>query len=211
MAHCAQTNQAPVFLKNKFLLANQRISHSYFMLFFCLFVFSMFLWLTCDYLRSQPSAEQPTLKPPDNPLSSINLQPIEPPGQILNSTLSPVETSCAQLQSTTPLIQAPSKLIPISTMVPPKPIPGESEEDFLKRKREYWRIKKKEQRARKAIRDKGITPRRSSNNWRPILPAHGLQTRNKVILRINNIHVQKCRISQYHLGYCTHVNTVIVL
>lgn len=61
-------------------------------------------------------------------------------------------------------------------MVPPKPIPGESEEDFLKRKREYWRIKKKEQRARKAIRDKVITPKRASTNWRPILPAQDIPT-----------------------------------
>lgn len=118
----------------------------------------------------------PMLKPPDNPLSSINLQPIEPPSQTPNATLSPIETPCVQLQSPTHLMQCPSKLEPISTMVPPKPIPGEPEEDFLRRKREYWRIKKKEQRARKAIRDKGIIPRRSSSNWRPILPAPGLQT-----------------------------------
>ncbi len=118
----------------------------------------------------------PTLKPPDNPLSSINLQPIEPPGQTPNSTLSPIKIPCAQLQSPTHMIQPRTKLAPISTMVPPKPIPGESEEDFLRRKREYWRIKKKEQRARKAIRDKGVTPRRASNNWRPILPAQDLQT-----------------------------------
>ncbi|KAI4808378.1 hypothetical protein KUCAC02_000440 [Chaenocephalus aceratus] len=62
----------------------------------------------------------PPLKPPENPLSSINLQPIEPP-------------------------HAPSH-------------PRESEEDFLRRKREYWRVKKKEQRARKAIRGWGGNP-----------------------------------------------------
>ncbi|XP_039996922.1 uncharacterized protein si:dkey-28a3.2 isoform X2 [Xiphias gladius] len=116
----------------------------------------------------------PTLKPPDNPLSSINLQPIEPPGQTPNSTLSSMKIPCSQLQSTTHMIQPLTKLAPISTMVPPKPIPGESEEDFLRRKREYWRIKKKEQRARKAIQDKGITQRRASNSWRPILPAQDL-------------------------------------
>ncbi|XP_070849568.1 uncharacterized protein [Chaetodon trifascialis] len=119
-----------------------------------------------------------TLKPPDNPLSTINLLPIEPPGQTPNSTLSPIKIPCAQLQSLTHMIEPPSKLAPTSTMVPPKPIPGESEEDFLRRKREYWRIKKKEQRARKAIRDKGVTPRRASNNWRPILPAQDLQTQD---------------------------------
>ena len=113
----------------------------------------------------------PTLKPPDNPLSSINLQPIEPPGQTPTSTLSPIKIPCDQLQNPTHPIQPLTKLTPLSTMVPPKPIPGESDEDFLKRKREYWRIKKKEQRARKAIRDKGNIPRRASNNWRPILPA----------------------------------------
>lgn len=118
----------------------------------------------------------PTLKPPDNPLSSINLQPIEPPGQTLSPSLSPIENSCAQPQSPTHMIFDPSKLAPLSTMVPPKLFPGESQEDFLRRKREYWRIKKKEQRARKAIRDKGTSPRRASNNWRPILPAEDLQT-----------------------------------
>lgn len=121
----------------------------------------------------------PTLKPPDNPLSSINLQPIEPPCQTPNATPSPIKMPCAQLQSPTHMIQSPTKLVPISTMVPPKPIPGESEEDFLRRKREYWRIKKKEQRARKAIRDKGITQRRASNNLRPILPAQDLQPQVK--------------------------------
>ncbi|XP_073331283.1 uncharacterized protein [Pagrus major] len=120
----------------------------------------------------------PTLKPPDNPLSSINLQPIEPPGQTPTSTLSPIKIPCDQLQNPTHMIQTPTKLAPLSTMVPPKPIPGESDEDFLKRKREYWRIKKKEQRARKAIRDKGISPRRASNNWRPILPAQDIQTQD---------------------------------
>ncbi|KAF3697481.1 putative protein C11orf95 -like protein [Channa argus] len=118
----------------------------------------------------------PTLKPPDNPLSSINFQPIEPPSQSSDSTQGPLMIPCAQLQSPTPMIPPPAKLATISTMVPPKPIPGEVEEDFLRRKREYWRIKKKEQRARKAIRDKGITPRRVSNTWRPILPAEDLQT-----------------------------------
>nr|XP_020450584.1 uncharacterized protein LOC109957221 [Monopterus albus] len=112
-----------------------------------------------------------TLKPPDNPLSSINLQPIEPPGQSPNSALSPITVSCVQLQSHTHMIQPPNKLAPISTMGLPKPVPGESEEDFQRRKREYWRIKKKEQRARKAIQDKGIAQRRASKNWRRILPA----------------------------------------
>lgn len=63
-------------------------------------------------------------------------------------------------------------------MVPPKPIPGESEQDFLRRKREYWRIKKKEQRARKAVREKGIT--QSFNSWKTRLPPLGLQTEVRV-------------------------------
>lgn len=115
----------------------------------------------------------PTLSPPENPLSSINLQPIESPGQSPTSSLSPVKIPCAQLQRTEN-IQPSTKFTPISSMVPPKPIPGESEEDFLKRKREYWRIKKKEQRARKAIQEKGVTSKRPSINWRPV---HDLQTR----------------------------------
>ncbi|XP_078147855.1 uncharacterized protein LOC144543546 [Centroberyx gerrardi] len=122
----------------------------------------------------------PTLKPPDNPLSSINLQPIEPLGQSPNctSTRNPVKIPCVPPRSPQHMLPAPGKLAPISTMVPPKPIPGESEEDFLKRKREYWRVKKKEQRARKAIRDRELTQRRASNNWRPILPAQGLETQD---------------------------------
>ncbi|XP_031596783.2 uncharacterized protein si:dkey-28a3.2 isoform X2 [Oreochromis aureus] len=70
--------------------------------------------------------------------------------------------------------QSSIQLAPVSTMVPPKPIPGESEQDFLRRKREYWRIKKKEQRARKAVRDKGIT--QSFNSWKTRLPPLDLQT-----------------------------------
>ncbi|XP_029932711.1 uncharacterized protein LOC115377000 [Myripristis murdjan] len=122
----------------------------------------------------------PTLKPPDNPLSSINLQAIEPLGQTPKriSTLSPIKIPCAQSQSPQNMLPTPTKLAPISTMVPPKPIPGESEEDFLKRKREYWRVKKKEQRARKAIRDRELTQRKASNNWRPILPAQGVDTQD---------------------------------
>lgn len=60
-------------------------------------------------------------------------------------------------------------------MVPPKAISGESEEDFLRRKREYWRVKKKEQRARKAIREMGG---RTPNHLRSILPAQGLHTQS---------------------------------
>ncbi|XP_036968741.1 uncharacterized protein si:dkey-28a3.2 isoform X1 [Acanthopagrus latus] len=118
----------------------------------------------------------PTLKPPDNPLSSINLQPIEPPVQTLTSTLSPIKIPCDQLKNPTHLIPL-TKIAPLSTLGPPKPIPGESDEDFLKRKREYWRIRKKEQRARKAIRDKGNIPSRA-NNLRAILPAQDKQTQD---------------------------------
>lgn len=59
----------------------------------------------------------------------------------------------------------------ISSMGPPKPVPGESEEETLRKKREYWRVKKKEQRARKAMRDRELTEKRASVNWRPILPS----------------------------------------
>ncbi|XP_069564011.1 uncharacterized protein [Brachyistius frenatus] len=118
----------------------------------------------------------PTLKPPENPLSSINLQPIEPPGHSPRSVLSPIKIPCAQSQGATLMIPSPTKLAPVSTMVPPKPIPGEPEEDFLRRKREYWRIKKKEQRARKAIRDKGGTPKKTADTWRPIPPVQDIQT-----------------------------------
>ncbi|XP_074480754.1 uncharacterized protein LOC141761318 [Sebastes fasciatus] len=125
--------------------------------------------------RTDSTSSLPTLKPPDNPLSSINLQPIEPP---LTPNSSPIKIPCAQLQSPTHMLESPIKLGPIAIMVPPKPVPGEAEEDFLRRKREYWRIKKKEQRARKAIREKGVSPRRASNNLRPILPAQDQQTQD---------------------------------
>ncbi|XP_060887408.1 uncharacterized protein si:dkey-28a3.2 [Labrus mixtus] len=114
----------------------------------------------------------PTLKPPENPLTSINLHPIEPPPQALNPTL---KIPSAHLQTPAHTVH---KLTPISTMVPPKRVLGEPEEDFLRRKREYWRIKKKEQRARKAIREKGVTSRGSSNTWRPILPAQEQHTQD---------------------------------
>ncbi|CAN9509819.1 unnamed protein product [Ophioblennius macclurei] len=122
----------------------------------------------CEDTDSAPPL--PTLKPPDNPLSSINLQPIEPQEQSPHSILSPIKIPCAQLPSPAHMLPSPTKMAPVSTMVPPKPIPGESEEDFLRRKREYWRIKKKEQRARKAIRQKESSPKRLSNNSRPLLP-----------------------------------------
>ncbi|XP_034080714.1 uncharacterized protein si:dkey-28a3.2 [Gymnodraco acuticeps] len=108
---------------------------------------------TCTGVHKPPFL--PPLKPPENPLSSINLQPIEPPH---TPSSSPIKIPCAQLQSATP-----------------KAIPGESEEDFLRRKREYWRVKKKEQRARKAIREKGW---RTPNHMRSILPAQDLHTQS---------------------------------
>ncbi|XP_061525608.1 uncharacterized protein si:dkey-28a3.2 [Phycodurus eques] len=89
----------------------------------------------------------PALKPPDNPFSSINLHPIEPPARPVRSA---------------PLKRFWASPAPLNATGPPKRRPGESEEDFLKRKREYWRIKKKEQRARKAVGEKRIAPRRGS-------------------------------------------------
>ncbi|XP_072231967.1 uncharacterized protein [Leuresthes tenuis] len=126
-----------------------------------------------------PAPSLPTLKPPDNPLSTVDLQPIESPGQSPNSVLGPKKIPCASLPSPTIMTESSTNLEPISTLVPPKPVPGESEEDFLRRKREYWRIKKKEQRARKAIRDKGISPRSAFSNWRPILPSQDLQKQTR--------------------------------
>lgn len=111
-----------------------------------------------------------TLKPPVDP-PTISQQPIDPPGQTLSQRV-----SSSQFQPTTYMVETPTKLAPTSTMGPPKPIPGECEQDFLRRKREYWRIKKKEQRAKKAIQDKGITAKRGSTNWEPILPAQDLPT-----------------------------------
>lgn len=102
----------------------------------------------------------PTLKPPANPLTSVNLLPIEPPVQnITNITnITNVTNITRNLRSITapcpPKQNTPLPVKSVSNLVPPKPIPGESNEDFQKRKREYWRIKKKEQRARKAIQDK---------------------------------------------------------
>nr|XP_057923882.1 uncharacterized protein si:dkey-28a3.2 isoform X2 [Doryrhamphus excisus] len=103
------------------------------------------------------------LKPPDNPLSTIKLSPIEPPSQTPNPNPNKITPSSKHFQAVAPL----------STMGPPKPVPGESKEDFQKRKREYWRIKKKEQRARKAVGDKGIAPGRASN-CKPILHAQDM-------------------------------------
>ncbi|XP_034020236.1 uncharacterized protein si:dkey-28a3.2 [Thalassophryne amazonica] len=115
----------------------------------------------------------PTLKPPDNPLSSINFRNIQPLGQ----TFSPIKTPQSSNDPKC-TVTLPSKLAPVSTMVPPKPIPGEPEEDFLKRKREYWRIKKKEQRARKAILNRDGSQRRASNNWQPTVQTQTQDTRD---------------------------------
>lgn len=117
-----------------------------------------------------------TLEPPDNPLSSIHLQPIEFPDKDENPVLSPAEIPCGQLQSPINMVQCPAQVASLCTMMPPKPIPGESEEDFLRRKREYWRLKKKEQRARKAFQDRRSTPARVSKSGSSVLPAQEPQT-----------------------------------
>ncbi|KAM9835376.1 uncharacterized protein ACBT44_017492 isoform 1-T2 [Syngnathus typhle] len=83
--------------------------------------------------NGRPAAESalPTLRPPQNPLSGLTLLlPVRPP--------------------------APLKRLRPPGAGPPKRRPEESEEDFVNRQREYWRIKKKEQRARKCVADKGV-------------------------------------------------------
>ncbi|XP_053715688.1 uncharacterized protein si:dkey-28a3.2 isoform X1 [Synchiropus splendidus] len=114
----------------------------------------------------------PTLIPPDNPLSSMDLHPIEPLWPSAVSGLSPVKLSHSP-ENISPL---PTEMAPLNNLVPPKRIPGEPEEDFMKRKREYWRIKKKEQRARKANRIQAVTAGTTSNKWRPIPAAQDLLT-----------------------------------
>ncbi|XP_049598939.1 uncharacterized protein si:dkey-28a3.2 isoform X2 [Syngnathus scovelli] len=82
-------------------------------------------------LAAEPDSALPTLRPPQNPLSGLTLLlPVRPP--------------------------SPLKRLWPPGAGPPKRRPEESEEDFVKRKREYWRIKKKEQRARKCVADKGV-------------------------------------------------------
>ncbi|KAK0149050.1 hypothetical protein N1851_010489 [Merluccius polli] len=93
-------------------------------------------WTMQENINAAPAFA--TLTPPDNPLSSINLSPIEP--------LAPTP-GCNSSHS------------------------SPSQEEFLRRKREYWRVKKKEQRARKAIRDRELSQRRAPGNWKPIRPA----------------------------------------
>ncbi|XP_064181782.1 uncharacterized protein si:dkey-28a3.2 [Anguilla rostrata] len=44
-------------------------------------------------------------------------------------------------------------------------------DEDLRRKREYWRVKKKEQRARKAARERDMKRQGTSGGWRTILPA----------------------------------------
>lgn len=127
-------------------------------------------WTVQDNINVAPALA--TLTPPDNPLSSINLLPIEPLIPTLgckSSNSSPVKPTQPPKPKTEQA--SPTKLLPISTLAPPKPIPGESQEEFLRRKREYWRVKKKEQRARKAIRDRELSQRRAPGNWKPIRPA----------------------------------------
>lgn len=149
------------------------------------------VWM-CTSTDNSPSL--PALKPPDNPLSTINLQPIEPPAQTPDSTLSHIKIPCTQIQSPVNMAQSPTRPLPISTMVPPKPISGESEEDFLRRRREYWRIKKKEQRAKKAMKDKVVVQKRASTNWRPILPAQDVPTQ----VRAAQVCYKSHKPSSYH-------------
>lgn len=125
----------------------------------------------------------PALKPPDNPLCSVNMQPIEPPGQNISCNLRSITVPCPPKHNTVFPIKS------VSSLVPPKPIPGESDEDFQKRKREYWRIKKKEQRARKAFqdrdkdkdKDKPSKPSYSQNLSHEPLQAHCEQESNEWI------------------------------
>lgn len=122
----------------------------------------------------------PTLTPPANPLASIKLLPIEPsPSSKLPVASKPhTAKSPYALNSQTGKMPSPaSSWLPITTMGPPKPIPGESEEETLRRKREYWRVKKKEQRARKAMRDRDLSQKRASSNWKPLLPAQDIVQR----------------------------------
>lgn len=121
----------------------------------------------------------PALKPPDNPLFSINLQPIEPTGQTPEPSLSLLKVPRAHIQN--PTHEGPSTLIPVQPVVPPKLTPGDCEEDFLRRRREYWRIKKKEQRAKKAIREKVVSQRRTSSSLRSILPSQDISTQVKAL------------------------------
>ncbi|XP_014062087.2 uncharacterized protein si:dkey-28a3.2 [Salmo salar] len=121
-----------------------------------------------------------TLTPPPNPLTSIKLLPIQPPSQTssFTPTQTPFKYQGAQISQSgnvqnvrSPTLQGPTKSpIYISPMGPPKPVPGESEEETLRKKREYWRVRKKEQRARKAMRDGEMTEKRPSVNWQPIIP-----------------------------------------
>ncbi|CAB1345081.1 unnamed protein product [Coregonus sp. 'balchen'] len=116
-----------------------------------------------------------TLTPPPNPLTSIKLLPIHPPSQTstFHTNTDPFQMSSGNVQNVRlPTMQALNKSpIYISSMGPPKPVPGESEEETLRKKREYWRVKKKEQRARKAMRDRELTEKKASVNWRSILPS----------------------------------------
>ncbi|KAK7910276.1 hypothetical protein WMY93_014960 [Mugilogobius chulae] len=107
--------------------------------------------------RINENANFPTIKPPENPLSSVNVQPAE-------SRQRSVTIPSPQKQNNAQYVASRS----IGTIVPPKPIPGESEEDFQKRKREYWRVKKKEQRARKAFQDKDKSPVQAAPKICPI-------------------------------------------
>ncbi|XP_055794875.1 uncharacterized protein si:dkey-28a3.2 [Salvelinus fontinalis] len=121
-----------------------------------------------------------TLTPPPNPLTSIKLLPIQHPSQTssFTPTQTPFKYQGAQISQSgnvqnvrSPTLQGLTKSpIYISPMGPPKPVPGESEEETLRKKREYWRVRKKEQRARKAMRDGDMTEKRPSVNWQPILP-----------------------------------------
>lgn len=55
----------------------------------------------------------------------------------------------------------------------------EEEDDVMRRKREYWRVKKKEQRARKAARERGLAHLDMSSDWEPVLPTQNQLPHNQ--------------------------------
>ncbi|CAL1590717.1 unnamed protein product [Knipowitschia caucasica] len=104
----------------------------------------------------------PALQPPDN-LLSINAQPAQTLGQNFSRTLRSTTVPCPPKPDNAHIIASRG----VGSIAPPKRVSGESEEDFHKRKREYWRIKKKEQRARRAFQHKDRGPHPSCSQNQP--------------------------------------------
>lgn len=93
----------------------------------------------------------------------------------------PNQRPCQPIGTTAPPSNNRSPAQPPGTLSPCKRTQSavEDDDDIMRRKREYWRVKKKEQRARKAARERGLAHLHLSSEWEPVLPAQNQLPHNE--------------------------------